>query len=371
MKFALVGLGYWGPNLLRNLVATVGDANVVVVDRQLDRLAAACAQYPAVAAHLSLDDALAQHDVRAVIIATPVTSHHALARQAIDAGCHVLVEKPLAASTVEAADLVAAATAAGVTLMVGHTFLFSPRVELIAQLVADRRLGEVQYVTSARLNLGLHQPDVSVIWDLAPHDLSIIFRVLDDVPSRVRTPGRAIVHPDRLDVAFLQLEFPSGVVAAVSLSWLAPSKARNTVVVGDAQMLVYDDLENEQPIRLYDKGVMPAAPGNFGEHQLTYRHGDVLAPHVPAREPLAQEVAHFIACVHGAPCRSDGRFGLDVVRALEAAELSWQRGGEAVALAPVGLGAGGTAGPAIVPPPGIPAHRVVDAVAGLLPAAGV
>jgi len=151
------------------------------------------------------------------------------------------------------------------------------------------------------------------------------------VPTRIRTTGRAMVRPDRPDVAFLQLDFPSGVVASVSLSWLAPSKARNTVIVGDRQMLVYDDLQAEQPIRLYDKGITLNDPDNFGEHQLTYRHGDVLAPHVPAREPLAQEVAHFLSCCEDAsPCRSDARFGLDVVRCLEAAERSWFEDGEAV-----------------------------------------
>src|SRR5262245_7313759 len=330
-KVALVGLGYWGPNLLRSIVAMAGSEHVVVVDRALDRVAAACAQYPAMSGSASLDEALEDHDVWATVIATPVSTHHALVCTALDAGSHVLVEKPLARSGTEAADLVIRAERAHCTLMVGHTFLFSPRVELIERVVREGHLGAIQYVTSARLNLGLHQPDVSVIWDLAPHDLSIICRVLGEVPTRVRTTGRAMVRSDRPDVAFLQLDFPSGVVASVSLSWLAPSKARNTVLVGDRQMLVYDDLQAEQPIRLYDKGINLTEPDNFGEHQLTYRHGDVLAPHVPAREPLAQEVAHFLSsCEESSPCRSDGRFGLDVVRCLEAAEQSWFEDGEAV-----------------------------------------
>jgi len=330
-KVALVGLGYWGPNLLRSLAAMAGSEHVVVVDRSVERVANACAQYPATIGFESLDDALGSHDVWATIIATPVSTHHDLVRTALDARSHVLVEKPLARSVAEASDLVLRAEHADRTLMVGHTFLFSPRVELIERLVRDGRLGAIQYVTSARLNLGLHQSDVSVIWDLAPHDLSIILSVLGEVPTRIRTTGRAMVRPNRPDVAFLQLDFPSGVVASVSLSWLAPSKARNTVIVGDQQMLVYDDLLAEQPIRLYDKGVNLTEPDNFGEHQLTYRHGDVLAPHVPAREPLAQEVAHFLSsCEELSPCRSDGRFGLDVVRCLEAAEQSWFEDGEAV-----------------------------------------
>jgi predicted dehydrogenase len=334
--FAVVGLGYWGPNLLRNVVAHSGGAEVVAVDRSVDRLAEACANYPAVACASSLEQALAEHDLTGVVVATPVSTHHDLARTALDAGCHVLVEKPLAASVEEAEDLVARAQVAGRTLMVGHTFLFSPRVELIHDLVRAGRLGTIQYVTSARLNLGLHQADVSVIWDLAPHDLSIICHVLGELPDTVRTSGRGMVHADRPDVAFLTLTFPSGVVAQVSLSWLAPSKARNMVVVGDQQMLVYDDIDNEQPIKLYDKGVTRPEPGDFGEHQLTYRHGDMLAPHVVAQEPLAREVAHFVACAAGSQqCRCDGWFGLGVVRVLEAAERSWLLGGDVVPLASV------------------------------------
>ncbi len=332
-KIAVVGLGYWGPNLLRNLVATVGGDQVVAVDSSLDRLAKACAFYPSIAGARSLEEALDEHDLLGVIIATPVGTHYPLARMALEAGCHVLVEKPLAASTEEAADLVGLAAARRLQLMVGHTFLFSPRVEMICQYLEQGRLGAVQYVTSSRLNLGLHQSDISVIWDLAPHDFSIIFRILNDYPTSISTSGRAVVRRGTPDVAFMNLHFPSGVVASVSVSWLAPSKARNTVVVGDEQMLVYDDSDNEQPIKLYDKGVILPEPGNFGEHQLTYRYGDMLAPHVPPREPLAREIEHFVACCNGfTQCTSDGVFGLGVVAALEAAEESWRLGGIPVEL---------------------------------------
>ena len=325
---AVVGLGYWGPNLLRNLVATVGGDQVVAVDASVDRLAKACALYPAVAGVRSLEEAIEKHDLVGVIIATPVTTHHHLARMALEAGCHVLVEKPLAASTAEAMDLLELARARDRRIVVGHTFLFSPRVERIREYLTAGRLGKVQYVTSSRLNLGLHQSDISVIWDLAPHDFSIIFHILDECPTSVSTSGRAVVRGGSPDVAFINLMFPSGVVASVSVSWLAPSKARNTVVVGDEQMLVYDDCDNEQPLKLYDKGVVVPEPGNFGEHQLTYRVGDMLAPHVPSREPLAREIEHFVACCNGfAPSISDGEFGLGVVTALEAAERSWHLGG--------------------------------------------
>ena len=333
MKVAIVGLGYWGPNLLRNLVALVGPESVVVVDHSLDRIAAVIPQYPAVTYHLTLDQALEDDEVGAVILATPVSSHASLAHQALESGRHVLVEKPLASSVGEARGLVACAQERDRVLMVGHTFLFSPRVERMREYLRDGRLGRVQYATSSRLNLGLHQRDVGVIWDLAPHDFSILFHLLGEFPVSVQTSGRGVVRSGSLDVAFVNLSFPSGVVASVDVSWLAPRKTRSTVLVGDDQMMVYDDLNNEEPVKIYDKGVVIPDPEGFGEHQLTYRHGDVLAPYIPPREPLAQELAHFLACIDGTEvCRSDGYFGLHVVEALEAAERSWQEGGWPIAI---------------------------------------
>ena len=341
MKTAIVGLGYWGPNLLRNLVALQGPKSVVVVEKSLDRVAAVATQYPSLTCSASLDRVLEDDEVEAVILATPVGTHAELALAALEAGRHVLVEKPLAGSVADASAVVARAEKQDRVLMVGHTFLFSPRVELMAQYLADGRLGRVQYATSSRLNLGLHQRDIGVIWDLASHDFSILFHLLGEFPVTVQTAGRGMVRTDNLDVAFITLRFPSGIVASVDVSWLAPRKVRNTVLVGNQQMMVYDDLDNEGPIKIYDKGVVMPDPENFGEHQLTYRHGDVLIPFVAAREPLAQELAHFLDCVSGAaslPCRSDGRFGLRVVEALEAAERSWQEDGQPIAVESALLG---------------------------------
>ena len=335
MKTAIVGLGYWGPNLLRNLVALQGPNSVVAVEKSLDRVAAVATQYPSITCSASLDRVLEDDEVEAVILATPVGTHAELALAALEAGRHVLVEKPLAGSVADASAVVARAEKEDRVLMVGHTFLFSPRVELMAQYLADGRLGRVQYATSSRLNLGLHQRDIGVIWDLASHDFSILFHLLGEFPVSVQTAGRGMVRTDNLDVAFITLRFPSGIVASVDVSWLAPRKVRNTVLVGNQQMMVYDDLDNEGPIKIYDKGIVMPDPENFGEHQLTYRHGDVLVPFVSAREPLAQELAHFLDCISGAPsppCRSDGRFGLRVVEALEAAERSWHEGGQPVAV---------------------------------------
>ena len=335
MKTAIVGLGYWGPNLLRNLVALEGPKAVVVVEKSLDRIAAIATQYPSITCSTSLDQVLDDEEVEAVILATPVSTHAELALAALEAGRHVLVEKPLAASVADATAVVERAEERQRVLMVGHTFLFSPRVELMAQYLADGRLGRVQYATSSRLNLGLHQRDIGVLWDLASHDFSILFHLLGEFPVSLQTAGRGMVRTDNLDVAFVTLTFPSGIIASVDVSWLAPRKVRNTVLVGNQRMMVYDDLDNEGPVKIYDKGVVIPDPENFGEHQLTYRHGDVLAPFVPPREPLAQELAHFLDCINGAvplPCRSDGRFGLRVVEALEAAERSWRQCGQPVAV---------------------------------------
>lgn len=334
MKVAVVGLGYWGPNHVRNLAVSLGGDRVVVVDSSVDRLAAVCAQQPAVACATSLEQAIDEQEVDAAIIATPVGTHADLARTALEAGCHVMVEKPLASASDEARELVDMARARGRVLMVGHTFLFSPRVERIAEVLASGALGEIQYATSSRLNLGLHQQDVSVIWDLAPHDFSILFHLLGEFPSVVQTTGRCVVRPGTLDVAFINLQFPSGVVGSVTVSWLAPRKVRNTVIVGNSQMLVYDDIDSDEPVKVYDKGVVLPEPDNFGEHQLTYRYGDVHVPYVAPTEPLRQQLDHFVACVEGrALCRSGGEFGVAVVDALAAAEESWRRGGHPVDVA--------------------------------------
>ena len=326
-RVAVVGLGYWGPRLLRNLVEHLGSNRVVAVDSNIDRIAAATRSYPDISFTLDLETALATGDIGAVVIATPLESHAALATAALDAGCHVLVEKPLAASTVEAVALAEKAASSGLVLMVGHTFLFSPRVAAIRAVVENGDLGRIHYITSSRLNLGLHRRDANVIWDLGPHDFSILFHVLGEFPVSVQTSARGVVDPTLPDVAFINLEFASGAIASVALSWLAPRKVRNTTVVGDARMLVYDDTQNDEPIKIYNKGIeVPDSP-SFGEHQLTYRYGDTIAPHVPATEPLSLQLAHFFECIEGAPGLSDGWLGVRIVEALETAHRSWEEGG--------------------------------------------
>jgi predicted dehydrogenase len=277
--------------------------------------------------------AFSDDDVEAVVLATPAITHTPLGRLVLHSGRHLLVEKPLATSVADAEGLVQLAAERDLRLMVGHTFLFSPRVEVLTEAVRDRRVGDVHYVTTSRLNLGLYQEDINVIWDLAPHDFSIVFHVLQEFPVVVQTMARSS-RRGMPDVAFMHLEFPSGVIASATVSWRAPRKVRNTVVVGDQGMIVYDDTQPDEPIKLYDRGVVGLESASFGEHQLTYRFGDTVSPHVSAVEPLSLQLRHFLGCIEkGDDCMSGGRFGLEVVKALEAADRSWQLGGAPVSLA--------------------------------------
>lgn len=324
----LVGLGYWGSKLLRNLVTILGAENVVAVDESIERLDTARAAYPGVRCASSLERALEDPAVRGVVVATPVSTHARLVRLALRSGRAVLVEKPLAGSVADAHELASMASNLGLTLMVGHTFLFSPRVELIARYLQEGRLGTVHYATLSRLALGPYRSDVSAIWDLAPHDFAILFHLLGEYPTTVQAAGRSITRAGSPDVAFINLQFASGVIGQVSVSWLAPRKIRSTIIVGDSKMLVYDDTDADEPIKVHDKGIVVLEGPTFGENQLTYRTGDTLAPHVSAQEPLAIELAHFVDCVRrGTACKSDAWFGLRVVEALEAADLSYRSGG--------------------------------------------
>ncbi|HEX2047693.1 MAG TPA: Gfo/Idh/MocA family oxidoreductase [Acidimicrobiales bacterium] len=335
MKVALVGLGYWGEKVLRNLVALMGPDHLLAVDERGDRRDAVRGAYPGVACAATVDAALEDDEVQAVVLATPAATHAPLGRRVLQARRHLLVEKPLATSVPDADELVRLAADRSLKLMVGHTFLFSPRVDVLTGAVKSGRVGNVHYVTTSRLNLGLYQDDINVIWDLAPHDFSIVFHVLQEFPVMVQTMARSSRRGGVPDVAFMHLAFPSGAIASTTVSWRAPRKVRNTVVVGDEGMIVYDDTQPDEPIKLYDRGVVGLESSSFGEHQLTYRFGDTVSPHVAAVEPLSVQLRHFLSCVEdGGDCISDGTFGLEVVKALECADRSWQLGG-----IPVGIGA--------------------------------
>jgi len=334
IKVGQIGLGYWGPKLLRNLVSAIGAENVVACDMNIERVGAASREYPSVGVALNVDDVFNNDEVDAVIIATPLATHTPLVRAALNAGKHVLVEKPLTSSPEEARELAALADAQRRVLMTGHTFLFSPRVEHLVTMMGDGSLGSIHYATSSRLNLGLHRTDANVIWDLASHDFSVLFHVLGEQPESIQTMARSVVLDNVPETAFMNLQFPSGTIASVSVSWRAPRKVRHLALVGQKTMAVYDDAEAEEPIKVYDRGVVVPDNASFGDNQLTYRYGDTTAPNVPTSEPLANEIAHFLACIQtGAPCRSDGQFAIQVVDALAAADESWRRGGVPVEVA--------------------------------------
>jgi predicted dehydrogenase len=333
LRVAVVGLGYWGPNLVRNLHEVEEAELVWVCDLQPELLDGIRRRYPAIEATTSYDDLLNDSSLEAVAIATPVSSHFGLAAAALRAGKHVFVEKPLAASSAESLELIRLADEHGLVLMPGHTFLYSPPVNAIRSFIEGGELGEIYFISTSRVNLGLHQPDVSVAWDLGPHDFSILRYWLGETPTHVSALCRSCVMPDTPDVAFINLEFPSGTVAHVELSWLAPSKLRRTTVVGSEKMIVYDDTSNE-PVRVFDSGVSLPNPESFGEYKLSYRTGDIVSPHVRAAEPLYLEMQDFCEAIRtrGTP-RSSREIGLEVVRIVEAVDASLAEDGARVEIA--------------------------------------
>jgi predicted dehydrogenase len=330
VRIAVVGLGYWGPNLVRNL-HELREADVVwACDLHEEALATIARRYPAVPRTTSFEEVLDDPGVDAVVVATPVSTHHELALAALEADKHVFVEKPLAASSREALELVEVAAERGAVLMPGHTFLYSPPVKLIHDILASGELGEIYFISMSRVNLGIHQPDISVVWDLGPHDFSILRYWLGELPETVGAMTRGCVVPNRPDVAFVHLAFGSGTIAHVELAWLAPSKLRRTTVVGSEKMIVYDDTSNE-PVRIFDSGARLSDPQTFGEYKLTYRTGDILSPKVAATEPLALQLMDFCdAVTRGVAPRSSPRLGLDVVRVTETVDRSLALGGQPV-----------------------------------------
>ena len=332
LRVGVVGLGYWGPNLVRNL-HEVADAEVAwICDARAEALEKIARRYPAVAITQTFDTLLADDDLDAVVIATPAATHHKLASAALRAGKHVFVEKPLASSAADAIDLVETAEVNGLVLMPGHTFVYSPPVTMIKDLIDSGELGEIYFVSTSRVNLGLHQPDVSVVWDLGPHDFSILRYWLDETPSHVSAISRGCILPGVPDVAFINLEFASGAIAHVELAWLAPSKLRRTTIVGSRKMVVYDDTSGE-PVRIFDTGVIPRDPASFGEYRLTYRTGSIVSPHIDAAEPLFLELSAFCAAIRsGGQPRSSAELGVEVVRIIEAVDASLAAAGARTAL---------------------------------------
>ncbi len=326
LNVTLCGAGYWGRNLLRVLAANPEIHVRHVADHNAASRAAAARIAPGV--HVT-DDAEAAIDdpaIDAVVIATPVSTHHALSQRALDRGRHVMVEKPLCANAAEASDLVARARAGGRTLMVDHTFLFHPAVRHLAGMMERGELGRVSYYDSQRINLGIFQPDVNVLWDLAPHDLAILDALFGEEAVHIEASGHCHVNPALPDLAFITLHYPSGRVAHLNLSWMSPVKQRRIAVGGSTRMAVWDDLNRDEPLKLYESGITILPQSRRSVIVPGYRVGDVSSPRLPSHEPLADAVENFRLAVRGdEPCRSPGLQGLRVVRTLERAQAALDR----------------------------------------------
>ena len=335
LRVGLVGLGYWGPNLLRVLVDVQGAALRSICDCDEQRLEHFARRHPNVRASTCIDDLLGDPELDAVVLATPIHTHYDLALESLEAGKHTFVEKPLARSGEEAQALIDLASANDRVLMCGQTFLHSPPVRATKRLIEDGELGDIYFISSSRVNLGLHQRDVSVIWDLGPHDFSILLYWLDEFPDTITTVGRDSVVRGVPDVAFVTLHFPSGVLANIELSWLAPGKLRRTVVVGSKKMVVYED-GSPEPIRVFNHGVIYEDPETFGQYHLSYRTGDIVSPKLDSFEPIAVEMDEFVRSVRagGAP-PGHLELGHRVVKLAEAAQDSLDRDGARIALAGV------------------------------------
>jgi predicted dehydrogenase len=337
VRIAVVGLGYWGPNLVRNLYELPEAELACVCDKRPEAFERIRRRFPSIAQTTRFDELLEDASLDAVAIATTVSTHYELASRALEAGKHVFVEKPLAGSSEDALALARLAEDNGLVLMPGHTFLYSPPVNRIRELILSGELGDIYSISTSRVNLGLHQPDVSVVWDLAPHDFSILRYWLGELPLRVSALSRGCIIPDTPDVAFIHLEFPTATIANVELSWLAPSKLRRTTVIGSRKMVVYDDTSVES-VRIFDSGVTLPDPETFGEYKLTYRTGDIVSPRVEAAEPLYLELADFCAAImNGSTPRSSPEVGVDVVRMIEAVDSSLEGDGVRVQMGRSGV----------------------------------
>jgi predicted dehydrogenase len=330
----VVGYGYWGPNLVRNFANNESACIVGVSDLDPAKLAISKRLYPGVSTTHEFDDFLKNPKIDAIAIATPVHTHYDLALSALRAGKHVLVEKPLAQNSELVRHLIDEAERRSLTLMVDHTFLYTPAVQKIRELLLQDALGDIYYYDSTRSSLGLFQSDVNVIWDLAVHDISIIQYILNEDPVAVSATGSCHVAGSPENMAHITLFFQSNCVAHVSVNWLSPIKVRQTFVGGSSKMIVYDDLEPTEKIKVYDKGItLNSSSENAHQFRIGYRAGDMWAPHISAKEALQTEVEHFLDCVrNGTPPVSSGASGLRVIEVLEAASRSIAEQGKPVQL---------------------------------------
>jgi predicted dehydrogenase len=328
IKVGVIGYGYWGPNLVRNLTDIPDCSLLVVADLNQRRLQHLHGCYPHITVTQDYRN-LFEMGLDAVVIATPPATHFPLASESLLHGLHVLVEKPLALASRHAQALIDLSQRGNRVLMVGHTFIYNPAVCALKRMIQSGELGQVHYIDTARLSLGLFQRDLNVLWDLAPHDISIVMDLLTAQPMKVSARGTACVQKDVEDVAYMSLEFPDGVLAHVHVSWLDPCKVRRITIVGSKKMVVYDDVETLEKVRVYDKGVeCPPYTDNYSDFQFSYRYGDITIPYIKFTEPLRLECQHFLECIsEGTQPQTDGQAGLDVVRVIEAAQRSLRNSG--------------------------------------------
>lgn len=342
LKIGVIGCGYWGPNLIRNFSNLKTSKVLCCADLNEERLNHMKQLYPGLRTTTNFRDIVADPEIDAVVIATPVSSHYPVGKEALEAGKHVFVEKPLAKSIDEGKQLVDLARRKERILMVGHTFVYTAAVNKIRDLIWDGELGDIHYLATSRVNLGIFQSDINVVWDLAPHDVSIMNYVLNARPISVSAIGQSYIRPGIEDVAFLLLRYPQSTIANIHVSWLNPNKIRSTTVVGSKKMLVYDDISSLEKIRIYDKGVTVTPHyDTFGEFHLSYRYGDISIPRLDDSEPLKIECQHFVDCIEkGAAPRSGGAHGLEVLLALDAADRSMREHGKEVTIEyPAGMDA--------------------------------
>jgi predicted dehydrogenase len=333
MRIGVIGYGYWGPNIVRNFHSLDNSEVVLVADRNPQCEARLKKTFPSVGFTMDENEVLTSTNIDVVAVVTPVWTHYELAKRALENGKHVFVEKPFTYSVAQAEELIELADRKNLKIMVDHTFLFTGAVRKIKQLVEKKELGDLYYYDALRVNLGLFQHDVNVIWDLAPHDLSIMDYVIADKPEAVVATGEKHLNGVE-DVAFITVYFPKRVIAHVNVNWLSPVKVRTTLIGGEKKMLVWNDLEADEKIRIYDKGVsMSTNPANLHQLLVSYRSGDMWAPQVEQVEALRSETSYFVKCIEeNTNPFNDGNAGLRVVRILEAANRSIRNRGEAVNL---------------------------------------
>src|SRR5216117_1201490 len=335
INVGVVGCGYWGPNLIRNFRQLQDCRLKLMCDTSEQRLAHIKSLYPEIEGHKDYGHLLNGSGLDAVIIATPVRSHYAMAKASLLAGKHTFIEKPMASSAEECEELVRIADEKGLVLMIGHTFLYSPAVVKIKEIVDRGDIGDIRYISSRRLNLGLFQKDINVAWDLAPHDISIILHILDEFPTTINCQGNAHITPGVEDVTNMSLSFSRKRFATIQSSWLEPRKIREMTIVGTRRMIVYDDLRTREKIRIYDARVeRPPHYDTFAEFQYSYHYGDSYIPYLHQEEPLKLACQHFIECIKtNSEPLTNGRRGLEMVRILEAASASLKMNGAPVTFA--------------------------------------